>query len=151
MNKLQQGFTLIELMIVVAIIGILAAIALPAYQDYTIRAKVQEGVSITAPLRTAIGIRCSEGATLNGLTATSLGYTDFTTIASNSQYVTSITLVNTDASHAGLQLTYNTTELPSLTGANIFEYYGTCNTAGTIWESGSTTSMSAKYQPKLNR
>ena len=55
MKKVQQGFTLIELMIVVAIIGILAAVALPAYQDYTIRAKVTEGLSLASPLRVAVG------------------------------------------------------------------------------------------------
>ena len=49
--KKQQGFTLIELMIVVAIIGILAAIAIPAYQDYTIRAQVSEGLNLLAALR----------------------------------------------------------------------------------------------------
>ena len=52
--KKQQGFTLIELMIVVAIIGILAAIAIPAYQDYTIRAQVSEGLSLAAGSKTAV-------------------------------------------------------------------------------------------------
>jgi len=50
-RKLQQGFTLIELMIVVAIIGILAAVALPAYQDYTVRAKVSEGLILGSSLK----------------------------------------------------------------------------------------------------
>ena len=52
--KKQQGFTLIELMIVVAIIGILAAIAIPAYQDYTIRAQVSEGLSLASGSKTAV-------------------------------------------------------------------------------------------------
>ena len=54
MKKIQQGFTLIELMIVVAIIGILAAIAIPAYQDYTIRSQVTEGLNLAAAAKTAV-------------------------------------------------------------------------------------------------
>ena len=54
MKKIQQGFTLIELMIVVAIIGILAAVAIPAYQDYTKRANVTEGLSLAGASKTAL-------------------------------------------------------------------------------------------------
>lgn len=54
MKTVQKGFTLIELMIVVAIIGILAAVALPAYQDYTVRAKVSEGILAASSCRTAV-------------------------------------------------------------------------------------------------
>ena len=65
-TRKQKGFTLIELMIVIAIIGILAAIALPAYQDYTIRTKVSEGLSLAAAAKLAV----AETAQSQGIFAT---------------------------------------------------------------------------------
>ena len=61
-RSMQKGFTLIELMIVVAIIGILAAVALPAYQDYTVRAKVTEGLALAGSAKTAIAENAANGA-----------------------------------------------------------------------------------------
>lgn len=69
MENTQKGFTLIELMIVVAIIGILAAVALPAYQDYVVRAKVAEGLSLASGTKIAVAENAANGNSFD------LGYT----------------------------------------------------------------------------
>ncbi|MDQ3287762.1 MAG: pilin [Pseudomonadota bacterium] len=74
MKNNQQGFTLIELMIVIAIIAILAAIALPAYQDYTTRAKVSEVVVMAAPAKLAVAETSSSEGGLALVTAANSGY-----------------------------------------------------------------------------
>lgn len=75
MKAVQKGFTLIELMIVVAIIGILAAVALPAYQDYTIRAKVSEGINLVSAAEAAVSETASSLGGLGAVTAANVGYT----------------------------------------------------------------------------
>ena len=74
MKKIQKGFTLIELMIVIAIIGILAAIALPAYQDYTIRAKVTESLGIASAAKLAVAETASSLGGLANVTAANSGF-----------------------------------------------------------------------------
>lgn len=92
MKAIQKGFTLIELMIVVAIIGILAAIALPAYQDYTARAKVSEVVLAASQCRTAITEAAQTGFATTPNAANSFGCGEVNTPnAISSQYVAGVT------------------------------------------------------------
>ena len=86
MKAVQKGFTLIELMIVVAIIGILAAIAIPAYQDYTVRSKVTEGLNLAASAKVAV----ADGFQSNDMNGVATASADWTANWVATKYVSTI-------------------------------------------------------------
>jgi type IV pilus assembly protein PilA len=132
-RRIQQGFTLIELMIVVAIIGILAAVALPAYQDYTVRAKTTE--VILAASSAKLGV--SEFVNLNSALPTAASYIPETQL---SKYVASVGWGGTD-----ITATASTAEA-KISGSTIVLRAALNNTSNQVnWTCGGT--IDAKYRP----
>ncbi len=113
MHKVQQGFTLIELMIVVAIIGILAAIAIPAYQDYTIRAQISEGMTLGAAAKSAVAEAfANDGQAPLNRTEAGMSANDIDT---NGKYVSAVQVTN-----GVVTITYNTAEVNrTIAGASL--------------------------------
>ena len=149
MKQVQQGFTLIELMIVVAIIGILAAVAIPAYSDYTARSQVSEAMSLSSALKTPLAEYYADkggwpsaatavGATISGkyVSTVSISFT-----AGEATLVISAKMKSADVN----------ADIQAKTFAMVTENGGKNWECGTVGEAANTTDLESKYLPAACR
>jgi type IV pilus assembly protein PilA len=157
MKAMQKGFTLIELMIVVAIIGILAAIAIPAYQDYTVRSQVTEGMNLASPVETGIAEYFANTGSFPtamssvGISSTPSGkYVSAVTITTGAIIVTYGNQANSNVATKTLGLTPYTDANNDIIWVCGLHTQPTSATIGTGVTTGATT-VADKYLPQTCR
>ena len=141
--KKQQGFTLIELMIVVAIIGILAAIAIPAYQDYTIRAQVSEGLNLSGGAKAAVTEFFQDQGALPLDNATA-GVEAASNIVG--KYVTGVAVAN-----GVITVTYGGDANANILGATLTMTPDTTNAGSVVWACANGAGLQNKWLPAACR
>ena len=156
-KNIQKGFTLIELMIVVAIIGILAAIAIPAYQDYTIRAQVTEGLSLAGGVQTAVADYYAQKGTYPAANVT----TDTAGLGMTAAPAGKYAVVDLSDGHGGIQITFSGTQVnATISGKTLALNAATSANGDILWVCGSAalpagatasgtaaTNLAPKYLP----
>src|SRR5690606_24723291 len=141
MKQVQKGFTLIELMIVVAIIGILAAIAIPAYQDYTIRAQVTEGLNLASDLKAGIGELYADRGRGSDIDSGNLGIPAAS--YKSGKYVTQI-----EVEDGTIEITYGNSANSKINGGILTLVPSVNDNLDVIWTCGGTgTTLPEKYLP----
>ncbi len=144
--KQQKGFTLIELMIVIAIIGILAAIAIPAYQDYTIRSKVSEGLNLVSATKLAVAETYDSKGYFPSSGNVSYGLPAYTSIAGN--YVDWIDVAHDTTGIVTIHYKDSVGGNPSANSKNIVLTPNTSSSGSLGWTcGGGSTDMPSKYLP----
>jgi len=143
MKKMSQGFTLIELMIVVAIVGILAAIAIPAYQDYTVRSKISEAMTALAAAKTSI----SESYISNGKMPADIDAAGLNS-GPQGKIIAGMSYAFLSTSNSEVWVTLIDTDLSNAVSTN-FGMLGEGSSTGVLWTCGvgASTPTPDKYLP----